>query len=110
MYPFPRSYPARQPALRTVSMCSQFADSHSPADLLGDDDTSEVVDTADDSGCFHMVTSKATPHKDHILYASCLHLFRYIAQFVLARRGLPPVGEVSTQVDRGASLAQKTQY
>ena len=36
-------------------MCSEFADSHSPADLLKDNDTSEVVDTADDSGSFHIL-------------------------------------------------------
>ena len=29
-------------------------DSHGPSDLLGDDHPAQVVDAADDSGCFHI--------------------------------------------------------
>ena len=31
-----------------------LADTHGSSDLLGNNDTSEVVDTADDSGSFHI--------------------------------------------------------
>ena len=37
-----------------MSATGALPDTHSPPDLLRDDDTSEVVDASDDACCFHI--------------------------------------------------------